>query len=52
MEENITTLHTFQINELQMDYSDLETILGDVEETQNGTQFKQFSGLMLTLSNK
>ena len=35
-EENITSLHTFQISELQMDYSNLETRLGNVEETQNG----------------
>ena len=40
MEENITTLHTFHISELQMDYSDLETRLEDVEETQNGTPYE------------
>ena len=35
-EENITRLHTFQINELQVDHSDHDTRLGHVEETQNG----------------
>ena len=42
MEENITSLHTFQISELQTDFSDLETRLEDVEETQNGTQYQFF----------